>query len=157
MRKDLKTLKDTYRERKKDEYADLERLVHNGNYYWDYKVNIGYKFLWLIDSFLTGLIYLMTAFTLGWVLDRYAVKSLDTNDGKFFIFIQACGQIFYIILVFYLVVYIYGKYLPNLCFYPPPEHEYLKNFSAAFFTIFGIFSIEPKLKEKLKYVFYGTT
>ena len=151
-----KTLNDTKQIRNRKDFSETEKIVDNGNYFVNYKVNIFYKFIWLIDAFLTGLIYLLTAFVLGWVLDDFIEKPLDPARGKFTIFWEAVGQLFYIILIFYLIIYFYGKYLPDLSFYPPPEHSFLKQYSSGFFTLFGIFAIEPKLRDKLRYVFYGT-
>jgi hypothetical protein len=150
-----KTLEDTKQIRNRKDFGETEKIVGNGNYFFNYNVSILYKFMWLIDAFVTGLIYLLTAFILGWVLDDYIERSFDSSRGKFVIFWEAVGQIFYIILIFYLIIYVYGKYLPDFSFYPPPEHSFLKQYSAGFFTLFGIFAIEPKLKEKLRYVFYG--
>ena len=151
-----KTINDTKQIRNRKDLSEIEKIVDNGNYYVNYNVSIIYKFFWLVDGFITGLIYLLTAFILGWVLDDFVEKPLDPAKGKFVIFLQAVGQLFYIILLFYLIIYVYGKYLPNFSFYPPPEHSFLKEYSAGFFTLFGIFAIEPKLRDKLRYVFYGT-
>ena len=151
-----KTFEDTKEIRSREDFAETEKIVDNGNFYLYYDVNIFYKFLWLVDGFITGLIYIITSVVLGWVLDDFVERSLNPADGKFLIFLQVVGQLFYIVLILYFIIYIYGKYLPNFCLNPPPEHLYLKKYSVGFFTIFGIFAIEPKLKEKLKYIFYGT-
>ena len=152
-----KTYSDAKRKLTRDDLAEVGKIADNGNYYIDYKIPWYYKLLWLIDSFITGLIYLMTAVALGWVVDDYAVKGLDTNDSKFFVFIQACGEVLYLIIVFFAIVFIYGSYLPDFSFYAPPEHSFLKNYSAGFFVIFGLFALDPTLTSKLQYVFYGTT
>lgn len=152
-----KTYKDATRKLNRNDLAEIGKLADNGNYYFTYKIPWYYKLLWLLDSFLTGLLYIVTAITLGWVVDNYAVKGLETSDTKFYVFIQACGEVLYLILVFFIIVFVFGSYLPDFSFYAPPEHTFLKNYSAGFFTIFGLFALDPKLIQKLKYVFYGTT
>lgn len=152
-----KNYSDANRKLTREDLSEIGKISDNGNYYINYKIPWYYKLLWLIDSFITGLIYLMTAVVLSWVVDDYAVKNLDTNDSKFFVFIQACGEVIYLILVFFTIVFVYGYCLPDFSFYPPPEHSFVKNYSSGFFVIFGLFALEPKLIQKLQYVFYGTT
>jgi hypothetical protein len=150
-----KTEKDIKKKRK--DFADTEVLLRNGNYYVDYDVSIWYKLTWLIDLFLTNLFYVITAIVLGWVVDDFLVKSLNTDDGKAFIFAQACGQFLYLFVVFYFIVYFYGHFLPSVAINPPPEHKYTKMWVSAFLAIAAIFTIEPKLVDKLDYVFYNRT
>ena len=152
-KKKIRTEKDLDKKIKHSDLADVGKIVNNGNYYWYYKVPFWYKILWLIDAFITGLIYLVTAIVLSWSVDEYLVKSLDRNDSKFFVFIQACGEVMYLILVFYFIIWFYGNYLPDLCYKPPKEHIYLKNYSTGFFVLFGIFVAEPKLVKKFQFVF----
>ncbi len=83
----VKTKKDLNKKIKHNDLADAGKIVNNGNYYWYYKVPIWYKVLWLFDAFVTGLVYLITAFVLSWSVDEYLVKSLDRNDSNFFFFI----------------------------------------------------------------------
>ena len=101
------------------------------------------------------MIYVITAIVLGWVVDDYLVKSLNPTDTKGFIFIQACGQFMYLFVVFYFVVYVYGHFLPSIAVKAPPEHKYIKMWVSAFLAIAAIFTIEPKLTDKLDYVFYN--
>ena len=58
---------------------------------------------------MNNLIYVLSAIVLGWVIDDYAVKTLDKNDSKVFILAQACGQFIYLFIVFYFIIYFYGK------------------------------------------------
>ena len=152
-KKKIKTNKDIDKKITREDLAEIGKIVNNGNYYLNYDVPIWYKILWLFDAFITGLIYLMTAIILSWAVDEYLIKSLDRNDSKFFVFIQACGEVMYLILVFYLIIWIYGAYLPDFCYRPPKEHIYLKNYANSFFVLFGIFAAEPKLVDKIQYVF----
>ena len=143
--------------KKRTDYADTEILLKNGNYYFNYNVSIWYKLTWLLDLFLNNLMYVITAIVLGWVVDDYLVKSLDQNDSKVLIFIQACGQFIYLFIVFYFIVYVYGHYLPSIAIKSPPEHRFVKIWVSGFLAIAAIFTVEPKLANKLRYVFYGTT
>lgn len=148
-----RTKKDLEKKIKKEELADAGKIVNNGNYFWNYDVPLWYKFLWIIDGFLTGLIYLMTAIVLSWAVDEYLIRDLNRNDSRFFVFIQVCGEVIYLILVFYFIIWFYGNYLPDFCYKPPKEHIFLKNYATGFFTLFGIFAAEPKLSNKIQYVF----
>ena len=152
-----KSYKDAKRKLTRDDLAEVGKIADNGNYFSDYKIPWYYKILWVIDLFITGLLYLMTAIVLGWIVDNYAVRDLNTNESKVLIFVEACGEVLYLILIFYLIISVYGYYLPNFSLYSPPEHNFLKNYSAGFFIIFGLFALDPTLTSKLQYVFYGTT
>ena len=148
-----KTEKDIKKKRK--DFADVEVLLRNGNYYTNYDISIWYKLTWLLDLFLTNLVYVLTAIVLGWVVDDYAVKSLDTNDTKGYVLIQACGQFLYLFVVFYFIIYFFGHFLPSIAVKAPPEHKFIKMWVSAFLAIAAVFTIEPKLTAKLEYVFYG--
>ena len=148
-----KTEKDI--KKKRQDFADVEIVLKNGNYYFDYDVSIYYKLSWLLDLFMNNLIYVLSAIVLGWVIDDYAVKTLDKNDSKVFILAQACGQFIYLFIVFYFIIYFYGKFLPSIAVKPPPEHKYIKIWVSAFLAITAIFTVEPKLEAKLRWVFYN--
>ena len=123
-----KTYSDAKRKLSRDDLAEVGKLADNGNYYWDYKISWYYKIFWFFDVCITGLIYLITAVSVGWVVDNYIVMSLNKSDSKFYVFIQSCLDVFYLIIVFFAIVFFYGSYLPDFSFYPPPEHNFLKNY-----------------------------
>ena len=151
-----KSYKDAGRKLTRDDLAEVGKIADNGNYYLNYNIPLYYKILWFIDAAITSLLYLITAISLGFLLDKYGSKKLDvSNNNKALIFFQACGESLYMILLFLLIIYFYGTYLPDLSFYAPPEHTFIKNYAAGFFVIFGLFALDPKLKDKFKYVYFG--
>lgn len=150
-----KSYKDASRKLTRNDLAEVGKIADNGNYYLNYNIPWYYKILWFIDGAITSLLYLITAISLGFLLDKYGSKKLNKKDSKVIIFFQACGETLYMILLFFFIIYFYGTYLPNFSFYAPPEHTFLKNYSAGFFIIFGLFALDPKLKDKFKYVYFG--
>lgn len=149
-----KTEKDIYKDRK--DFADIEVVLKNGNYFTDYNIKFYYKLTWFLDLVVTNIIYVFAAITLGWIVDDYLVQGLDKSQNKGFIFAQATGQFLYLFVVFYLVIYLLGNYLPSIAVKEPPEHTFIKKWISSFLAIAALFVLEPKLVAKLRYVFYGT-
>lgn len=153
MKKNIKKDKDIEKDSKgKFKVADFGKVSTNGDFYFNSKLPFYIKLTWILDGIFNGLVYLTTATIGSFYLDKYAVKSLDKGDSKFFIFIQFCGEVFYLVVLLYVIVIFYGKFLPSIAIDPPTEHRFLKNYICGFCTVFGLFITDPKLNSKIRYV-----
>lgn len=137
---------------KKYRTTDYGHLSSNGNFYFTNKEPFYIKLTWIIDGILAGLIYTTSAVILSFYVDKYAVKDLNTSDNKFYVFIQFCGEVLYLVLVLYIIALLWGKYLPSLAYRAPIEHYFLRNYICGFCSIFGIVATDPKLQRKIRYV-----
>lgn len=153
MKDDTKKLKDTD---SKGNYqlAEFGKVSSNGDFYFLSKEPWYIKLTWILDGLFSGLIYLTTATVLSFYIDQDLTRDLNLSnpDSKPYVFIQFCGEVMYLVLLLYIIIMFYGRYLPSIALRAPTEHKFLKNYICGFCTIFGLFVSDLKLVSKILYV-----
>ena len=133
------------------EFLNISRA---GAYIIDKEDEWWVKLTWIIDFILTGVIYVTLGFTVSWLVDQVERDFNPSNPGnKTRVFFEAVGELILSLLFLYIIILVVPKYLPNFCVRPPQEHLAWKIYSGGILVTFAIFAAEPKLIEKIKYVF----
>ena len=130
----------------------IQQVIYNGNYYFNSKEPIYFKFLWLLDwLFFCTVMFLVGLFArLG--IDKIPRK-LYRNESKYYVFIQAIGELLLILGSLFLLILLVIKYIPSFAYRSPHEHKYWKTYSGGILLTLGLFLTNPTFANKLRYVF----
>jgi len=146
--------KKTKIKKKKEPISDsFDALEINGNYFWDLDLSILRKIWLFVDLLIFSVLYIIMAFLLSWVLDKYTVRELDRNQKDAVIVLEIISQLLFIVAIIYIVIVLVGRKIPDLYPNPPKEHIAFKAYSLTILIIFGLFAGEYKFQDKIRYLF----
>ena len=142
------------KKKKENGGSEMLNISKSGAYLLNSDEPIWVKFTWSIDFIITGLVYVILGFIVSWMVDQIERDFNPSNPGnKTKVFFEATGELLFSIFFLYILILLVPRYLPNFCVRPPPEHLSWKLYAGGILVTFAIFAAEPKLIEKIKYVF----
>lgn len=132
--------------------GDIQQVIYNGNYYFSSKESIYFKFLWLLDWFFFCTLMFLVGLFSGMGIDKIPRK-LDRNDSKFYVFIQALGELLLILGALFFLILLFVQNVPSFAYRSPFQHKYWKNYSGGILLTLGLFLTNPTFADKLRFVF----
>ena len=142
--------------KKKNEKGESEMLniSRSGVYFLKGDEPVWVRLTWILDFILTGFIYVILGFTVSWLVDKVERDFNPSNPGnKTRVFFEAVGELIFSLFFLYILILIIPTYVPDFCLRPPRGHHSWKTYAGGILVTFAIFAAEPKLIEKIKYVF----
>ena len=137
---------------KSNQTGDIQQVIFNGNYYFNSKEPIYFKFLWFLDWFFFCTVMFLVGLFSGMGIDKIPRK-LNRNDSKFYVFVQALGELLLILGSLFILILLVINYIPSFAYKSPFQHKYWKNYSGGILLTLGLFLTNPTLADKLRYVF----
>ena len=144
----------TTKKKKEKGGSEMLNISRAGAYILNGDEPIWVRTTWVFDFILTGLIYVILGFSISWLVDQVERDFNPSSPGdKTRVFFEAAGELVFSLLFLYILILIIPRYVPDFCIRPPPEHLSWKIYAGGILITFAIFAAEPKLIEKIKYVF----
>jgi hypothetical protein len=134
--------------------SEMLNISRSGAYILKSDEPVWVRLTWVFDFILTGIIYVILGFSISWLVDQVERDFNPSNPGnKTRVFFEAVGELIFSLLFLYILILIIPTYVPDFCLRPPGEHLSWKIYAGGILVTFAIFAAEPKLIEKIKFVF----